>query len=49
MVNYFDEFIPKKISILDLEKTILYIYYKYFKKKYKKEEKKNFYYYQSNH
>jgi hypothetical protein len=34
MIYFFDEIIPKEISILELENSIFAIYYKYYKKKY---------------
>jgi len=39
MINYFEDFIPKTISILDLEISIFSIYYKYYKKKLKELNK----------
>ena len=34
MIFYFDAIVPEKISVLNLEGAIIYIYYKYFKKLY---------------
>ena len=41
MIYYFEEFIPKEISILDMENCIFALYYKYYKTKYKSEFKKD--------
>ena len=39
MINYFEDIIPKTISILDLEISIFSIYYKHYKKKLKELNK----------
>ena len=42
MIHYFDDLIPKTISILDLEKSIIAIYYKYYKEKYENINERDF-------
>ena len=39
MINYFEDIIPKKICIIDLESSIICIFDKYYKEIYKNKEK----------
>ena len=39
MINYFEDIIPKKIAIIDLESSIICLYYRYYKKIYKNKDK----------
>ena len=40
MINYFEDIIPKKICIIDLESSIICIFYKFYKEIYKNKEKR---------
>ena len=42
MIYFFDELVPKSISVLDLENSMITIYYNYYKKQYEEILKNNF-------